>query len=70
MSADIVNLNKFRKAKARMANEHRAQNNRAKFGRTKEKKQSDADDAARRNALLDGARLSTGGDRPDDKEQP
>ena len=38
---DPVNLNKFRKAKARAENEQRAQENRVKYGRTKAEKARD-----------------------------
>ncbi|MCW8916042.1 MAG: DUF4169 family protein [Magnetovibrio sp.] len=37
--ADIVNLNRFRKAKARSDKEKRAEEKRVKFGRTKAEKQ-------------------------------
>ncbi|MEM9572669.1 MAG: DUF4169 family protein [Pseudomonadota bacterium] len=36
-----INLNKFRKAKARAEKEQRAQQNRIKFGRTKAEKTQD-----------------------------
>lgn len=53
---DLVNLNRFRKAKARTDLGKAAEANRARFGRTKaEKSLHDAErDAAAR--LLDGAR--------------
>ena len=38
MSAEIVNLNKFKKAKTRAEKESRAQENRTRFGRTKAEK--------------------------------
>lgn len=57
MPADIVNLNKFRKAKTRADDDKRAEENRAKFGRSKEQKHEDADERARRDALLDGAKI-------------
>jgi hypothetical protein len=38
--ADIINLNKKRKAKARLAKEAKAAENRIKFGRTKHEKQA------------------------------
>lgn len=60
MPADIVNLNKFKKAKAREQEEKRAEENRAKFGRTKEERCKEVDEAARRNTLLDGARREGG----------
>ena len=54
MPGDIVNLRQFRKAKARTERDAKAEQNRAKFGRTKAQKQRDkaAEDAARRH--LDG----------------
>jgi hypothetical protein len=39
--AEIVNLNKMRKAKARAADESSAQANRIKYGRTKAQKEND-----------------------------
>ena len=39
--AEIVNLNKMRKAKLREEDESRAQANRVKYGRTKAEKQND-----------------------------
>jgi hypothetical protein len=54
--AEIVNLNKARKAKARAEAGKQAEANRAKFGRTKAEKDRDAAEQARRNALLDGAK--------------
>jgi len=44
MSAEIVNLRRARKARARTDREKEAEANRAKFGRTKaERRQSDAE---------------------------
>lgn len=40
--ADIINLNKARKLKARAAADQQAAENRARFGRTREQKQRDA----------------------------
>ncbi len=54
--ADVVNLNRARKAKARTTAQAQAAANRAAFGRTKAQKVADADEAARRNALLDAAK--------------
>lgn len=54
--ADVVNLNRARKAKARETKEAQAMANRAAFGRTKAQKSRDAEEATRRDALLDGAR--------------
>mgnify|MGYP006365404013 CR=1 FL=1 len=64
MPADIVNLNKFRKAKTRADDKKRAEGNRAKFGRTKEKKTSDSDEQNRRDALLDGAKIEKSDPEP------
>lgn len=58
MPAEIVNLNKFRKAKERAEQERQAQENRAKYGRTKLERSADAEDQARRDALLDGVKLT------------
>ncbi len=57
MPADIINLNKARKAKDRADDEKRAEENRAKFGRTKIERTKDEDERARRDTLLDGAKI-------------
>jgi hypothetical protein len=54
--AEIINLNKARKAKARTDKAVRAQENRARFGRTKAEKQSEAAEKARIARTLDDAR--------------
>ena len=53
-----INLNRFRKAKARAEKDAQAEENRVKFGRTKAEKQLQraADDKARRH--LDGHKLT------------
>ncbi|MCW3834780.1 DUF4169 family protein [Sphingomonas canadensis] len=53
---DVINLNRARKAKARVEKSARAVENRIRFGRTKEQKA--ADRAAQEKAArdLDGAR--------------
>lgn len=54
---EIVNLNRVRKAKAKVEREIQAAENRVKFGRTKEeKKKSRAEDEAKAR-LLDGHKL-------------
>lgn len=58
MSAEIVNLNKFRKAKERADQERQAELNRAKYGRSKSEREHDEGDDSRRNKLLDGAKLA------------
>ena len=54
--AEIVNLNKARKAQARQQAAAEAAANRAKHGRTKAEKANDARAEARRKTLLDGAK--------------
>jgi hypothetical protein len=54
--AEIVNLNRARKAKARVEATQQAEANRAKFGRTKAEREAEAAEQARRKALLDGAK--------------
>ncbi|WP_019833984.1 DUF4169 family protein [Sphingomonas sp. PR090111-T3T-6A] len=54
--AEIVNLNRVRKAKARVDAAKQAETNRAKFGRTKAEREAEATEQARRKALLDGAK--------------
>ncbi|MEL7488783.1 MAG: DUF4169 family protein [Pseudomonadota bacterium] len=53
--AEIINLNRARKAKKRFMKEATAAQNRARFGRTKAEKHKDAAEEAQRNTLLDGA---------------
>ena len=52
--SDPVNLNRFRKAKARVEDKARADANAVKFGRTKSEKARDKDTAARAARDLDG----------------
>jgi hypothetical protein len=54
--AEIINLNRARKARARTAASAKAGANRAKFGQTKAEKDAEAAERARRAALLDGAK--------------
>lgn len=56
MTAEIINLNKVRKAKARAEKEQRAEENRVRHGRTKAERE--AEDARRsvESAHLDGMR--------------
>ncbi len=55
---DVVSLKGARKAKARATREAQASANRAAFGRTKAQKAADTVEQARKNALLDGAKLT------------
>jgi hypothetical protein len=54
---EIVNLNRHRKAAARAEQARQAEANRVKFGRDKPTRLREAEEEARRRALLDGARL-------------
>ena len=55
MTADIINLKRVRKAKARAAKEGNAAVNRAAFGRTKVERGITAAEAVREGKVLDGA---------------
>ncbi|MEZ0243609.1 MAG: DUF4169 family protein [Sphingomonas sp.] len=55
--AEIINLNKVRKAKERVDKLARAEENRARFGRTKAQKQAEAEAAYRKAKLLDDSKL-------------
>ena len=52
--AEIVNLNKIRKAKAGAEDESRAQSNRIKYGRTKAEKENDRRGEERSARLHEG----------------
>ena len=65
--AEIVNLNRARKAKARTEAEATAAANRAKHGRTGVERERDGKTEARRRALLDGAKLDDAPDGSGDK---
>ncbi len=55
--ADLINLNKARKARERAAQEKLAAENRLRFGRTKAQKQQDRAASAEAVKKLDGHRL-------------
>ena len=55
--AEIVNLNKLRKVKARAMDESRAQTNRIKYGRTKAEKANDRRTEERSARLHKGKKL-------------
>jgi len=63
--AEIVNLNKARKAKARTDKDRRAQANRVKHGTPKALKRLDASNTALRDKKLDAKKLS---DESDDED--
>ncbi len=54
---DLVNLNKFRKAKQRQTEEVQAGFNREKFGRTKAETKRDRKTRERGDRQLDGSKL-------------
>jgi len=54
---EIVNLNKFRKARKRRDKATQATENKVRFGRTKADKAEDQDLAARRSKELDSKKL-------------
>jgi len=54
---DLVNLNKFRKAKQRRTEDVQADINREKFGRTKAETKRDQKTREQREKLLDGAKV-------------
>ncbi len=60
--ADIVNLRRARKDKARREHESEAAANRRRFGRTRAEKAADKDAQARTERTLDGKRI--------DREKP
>ena len=55
--ADVINLNKKRKAKVRLEKDKKASENRIKFGRTKKEKQIDKLENERADRHLDGHKL-------------
>jgi len=55
--AEIVNLNRMRKAKARAEDESRAEVNRVKYGRTKAQKENDRRAQERSARLHQGKKL-------------
>ena len=65
--AEIVNLRMARKARDRARAAQQAQENRAKFGRTKAQKAKERAEAERLAREIEGARRETDGtgDRPD-----
>jgi Domain of unknown function (DUF4169) len=54
--AEIVNLNRVRKAKARGAAEVQAAENRAKYGQTKAERARLASEKTKLRAVIDGAK--------------
>lgn len=54
---DVVNLNRFRKARDKAAEKAQARANRVLHGRTKGEKASELTEAERADRALDGARI-------------
>ncbi len=59
MSAEIVNLNQFRKSRDKAQKADQAVENRRKFGRTKAERKAAEKAIAENGAELDGKRLDT-----------
>ncbi len=60
MSAQIVNLNRARKAKARADKERQAAENRVRFGQTKAERETGAREREIAAARIDGHRRDSG----------
>jgi hypothetical protein len=54
---EVINLNKKRKAKARLQKDKKASENRIKFGRTKKAKRLEKQENERQERHLDGHKL-------------
>ena len=57
MTADIVNLNKVRKAREHADAQKKAQENRVRFGRTKSEKENSASNERAKHRALDDVQL-------------
>lgn len=55
--AEIVNLNRYRKGKAKLEQQRQADANRIAFGRTKAEKQASRREAERQEQDLDGKKV-------------
>lgn len=69
MASNVVNLNRFRKQKARADKEKQAEINRIRHGRTKAQKERELADQQRAARLLDGKRLVHEEPAPDSSSQ-
>jgi hypothetical protein len=63
--AEIVNLNRVKKAKKRESEQRQAAENRVRFGRSKTEKENDRREAERRRLLLAGKELSPNSPKDD-----
>ncbi|WNJ98429.1 DUF4169 family protein [Thalassospiraceae bacterium LMO-JJ14] len=70
MSADIINLNQFRKARQKDEKREQAAENRKKFGRSKAEKLADSKGREKSERLLAGKKLSDADTGEDDRETP
>ena len=68
--AEIVNLNQFRKAKARESDQRQAAENRVRFGRNKVEKENDRRATERRETLLAGKELEKSDAPPAEDPRP
>ena len=59
---ELVNLNKYRKARQRLEDNRRAANNREKFGRSKAHTERENQERRREQTSLDGKKLESDGD--------
>lgn len=64
MSGEIINLNQFRKAKAKAEKESSARENRRKHGRSKAEKRSDDKLTNDASKSLDGKKVEDDHDKP------
>lgn len=55
--AELINLNRFRKARTRAEEAKKAEENRSRFGRTKEQKRREETEQAQKSKDLDGKKL-------------
>ncbi|MEN8195425.1 MAG: DUF4169 family protein [Pseudomonadota bacterium] len=62
--AEIVNLNRYRKAREKERAQAEAEVNRVRHGRTKAEKQRDADERSSETRSLDGSKLEDDGPEP------
>lgn len=58
MTAEIINLNKVRKAKERAEKERRAEENRLKFGQSRTERLKSEAESCQHNRALDAAKRS------------
>jgi hypothetical protein len=66
MASNVVNLNRYRKRKAKKVAEQRADTNRRLHGRTKSERANDEAQKRHLEAKLDGARLTDPSSRGED----